>query len=64
MHARWDLTSFPSHGAWHPGDTHLIGPFLMLFFDESKEKIILLDEVYSFSEKSSPEMVAERKLII
>lgn len=43
---------------------HLIGPFLTLFLDESKEKLILLDEVYSFSEKSSPEMVAERKLII
>lgn len=64
MHARWDLTSLPSHGAWHPGGTHLIGPFLTLFLDESKEKLILLDEVYSFSEKSSPEMVAERKLII
>lgn len=64
MRARWDLTAFPSHGAWHPGGTHLTGPFLTLFFDESKEKLILLDEVYSFSEKSSPEMVAERKLII
>ena len=59
-----DLLS--SHTAWHPGGTHLIGPFLMLFFffDESKEKLILLNEMYSFYEKSSPEMVAERKPII
>ena len=41
-----------------------VGQYLGVFLDESKEKLILLDEVYSFSEKSSPEMVAERKLII